>query len=47
MGEHEDKIEIIRKYASQVKSDYNPFHIKGEIPSKNAFWEWEIRLYFY
>ena len=34
MGEHEDKIEIIRKYASQVKSDYNPFHIKGEIPSK-------------
>lgn len=33
MASHEDKIKLMRKYASAINTNYH-FHIKGEIPSK-------------
>lgn len=33
MGQHEEKIELIRKYASKIRTSFD-FHIKGDIPSK-------------
>lgn len=33
MNKHEEKIELMRKYASKIATNFN-FHIKGDIPSK-------------
>lgn len=33
MGQHEEKIELMRKYANGIRTSFS-FHIKGDIPSK-------------
>lgn len=33
MGQHEEKIELIRKYSNKICTSF-PFHVKGDIPSK-------------
>lgn len=35
MNDHEKKIELMRKYASEIKTEFS-FHIKGNIPSKKV-----------
>ncbi|SES99041.1 hypothetical protein SAMN04487771_100311 [[Clostridium] aminophilum] len=42
MDQHQEKIALMRKYASDIKTSF-PFHIKGDIPSKiidNAIKKW-------